>query len=405
VALAACCLGALAGPATAGASGGFAGPRLSARAAALIEQQTGEQLVGLNENARVPIASTTKLMTALLTLEQVPHLETQFPTPAYYLSPADSQIGLRTGERMSVHDLLLALLLPSADDAAYSLAYNLGHGSVDRFIVMMNARARELGLSHTHYSTPSGLDTPGNYSTAADLVKLASFVLTHHKTFARIVALPHATLNTGDRVRDVANRNDLVGRVPGVNGVKTGHTLSAGYVLVGSGTRDGMTLISVALGTPTPAARDADTMALLDWGFAHARLATPIHAGDVLARPTVKDQSSLHPEVIAATTFTRVVPRAAHLSIKLDLPKQLAGPLRARAAVGTVEVLVDGRRVGTVRLLLAHAVPAVSPLTKATNFITRPSTLVLLVVLLGGAAAVKLRRRGQTRHAEPEPST
>ncbi len=387
------------------AAASFAGPRLNARAAALIEEQTGEQLVGLNENAQVPIASTTKLMTALLTLEQVKHLGTMFSTPTYYLSPADSQIGLQTGERMSVRDLLVALLLPSADDAAYSLAYNLGHGSVGRFIGMMNVRAHQLGLNRTHYSTPSGLDTPGNYSTASDLVKLASYVLTHDKTFARMVALPRATLHTGDHVRDVVNRNDLVGRVPWVNGVKTGHTLGAGYVLVGSGTRGGMTLISVALGTPSLAARDADTMALLDWGFGHARLATPIHAGDVLARPTVKDQSNLHPEVIAATTFTRVIPRAARLSLKLEVPKQLTGPLSARTAVGSVDVLVDRRRIGTVRLLLAHAVPAVSPLTKAANFITRPSTLVLLIALLGGAAALKLRRRGQTRHAEPEPST
>src|SRR6202011_2379807 len=108
-----------------------------------------------------------------------------------------------------------------------------------RFIGMMNARARELGLSHTHYSTSSGLDTPGNYSTASDLVKLASYELTHHKTFARFVALPGAVLKTGDHVRYVANRNDLVGRVSWINGVKTGHTLGAGYVLVGSGTQGG----------------------------------------------------------------------------------------------------------------------------------------------------------------------
>ena len=95
----------------------------------------------------------------------------------YYAAPVDSQIGLVPGERMSVHDLLLALMLPSADDAAEDLAFNVGHGSIARFIGMMNARARELGLTHTHYSTPIGLDTPGNYSSASDLVKLASYAL------------------------------------------------------------------------------------------------------------------------------------------------------------------------------------------------------------------------------------
>ena len=137
-----------------------------------------------------------------------------FTEPDYYPAAVDSQIGLSPGERMSVHDLLLALLLPSADDAAEDLAYNVGHGSVGSFIGMMNVRARELGLSHTHYSTPIGLDTPGNYSDAADLVKLASFLLVHHPFFAHAVALPSALLRTGNYRRFVTNRNTLVGRVP-----------------------------------------------------------------------------------------------------------------------------------------------------------------------------------------------
>ena len=115
---------------------------------------------------------------------------------------------------------------------------------------MMNARsASSSGCTHTHYSTPIGLDTPGNYSIAADLVKLASYDLEHSRYFARIVALPHAVLHSGDYPRYVVNRNDLVAEYPWINGVKTGHTNDAGYVLVASGHRDGMTLISAVLGT------------------------------------------------------------------------------------------------------------------------------------------------------------
>src|SRR5207302_6492231 len=124
------------------------------------------------------IASTTKLMTALLTIEHA-GLEQVFTEPNYYPAAVDSQIGLRPGERMTVHDLMIALLLPSADDAAENLAYNVGHGSVARFVAMMNARARQLHLTRTHYSTPIGLDTPGNYSSAGDLVRLAAYVLRH----------------------------------------------------------------------------------------------------------------------------------------------------------------------------------------------------------------------------------
>src|SRR6201999_4620723 len=103
-----------------------------------------------------------KLMTALVVLEHVHKLSTVFTQNDYTAASVDSQIGLEPGERMSVHDLLLAMMLPSADDAAEDLAYNVGHGSVARFVAMMNARARELHLTHTHYTTPIGLDTPGN---------------------------------------------------------------------------------------------------------------------------------------------------------------------------------------------------------------------------------------------------
>ncbi len=368
-------------------------PALSARAAILVEQSTGQILFRDDAFHELPIASTTKLMTALLVIEHTRSLSTMFTEPDYYPAAVDSQIGLSPGERMSVHDLLLALLLPSADDAAEDLAYNVGHGSVGSFIGMMNVRARELGLSHTHYSTPIGLDTPGNYSDAADLVKLASFLLVNHPFFAHAVALPSALLRTGDYRRFVTNRNTLVGRVRWINGVKTGHTGAAGYVLVGSGTRGGVTMLSAVLGTPSEEARDGDTLAVLDYGFANFRMARPVLAGAVLARPTVKDRPGVHAQVIAATSFVRALPRSDHVSLQVEAPEQLAGPLRRHHRVGTVIVLANGRPIARVALLLATALPAVSPLTIAARFIARPFTLLALVLLLGGLGAIAVRHR------------
>ena len=380
-------------------------PNLTGTAAALIEQSTGAQLYVSNANAELPIASTTKLMTALLTLEQVPRLSTIFTQNDYVPAAADSVISLVPGERMSVHDLLLAMLLPSADDAAEELANNIGHGSVTEFVAMMNDRALQLGLAHTHYSTPIGLDTPGNYSSASDLVELARYLLIHEPFFARAVRARDAVLRTGHYVRQVANRNDLVGRVRWITGVKTGHTADAGYVLVGSGTRDGMTLISAVLGTPSPAARDASTLALLDYGFANFRLTRPIVAGMVLARPPVRDQPGLRPQVIAARTVTQVVPRDESVQVKLELPHELAGPLARHAVVGTAVALASGRAIARVPLVLVSAVPAASPLMVAARLIARPFTLVLLVVLVAAAIALILRRRMRGRDpAGPEPA-
>src|SRR5204863_5799780 len=152
----------------------------------------------------LPIASTTKLMTALVVLHHA-RLRQTFAAPAYYPAPAESQIGLAPGERMSVHDLLIALLLPSANDAAEDLAYNVGHGSVGRFVAMMNARAHELGLSHTHYTTPVGLDAPGNYSSAHDLLVLARYLLRTEPYVASVVRQRRAVLRTGSHVRAVVN--------------------------------------------------------------------------------------------------------------------------------------------------------------------------------------------------------
>ncbi len=379
-------------------------PQLGVSAAILIEESTGQRLYGVNPDRQVAIASTTKLMTALLTLEHVRRLSRMFTQNDYFPAAVDSQLGLVPGERMSVHDLLLAMLLPSADDAAEDLAYNVGGGSVGYFVAMMNVRARELGLVHTHYSTPIGLSIPGNYSSASDLVKLASFLLRNHPFFARAVALPSAVLLTGNHTRFAINRNDLVGRVSWINGVKTGHTRDAGYVLVGSGTRGGMTLISAVLGTSSPSARDSNTLALLGYGFANFRLARPVLAGSVIARPTVRDRPSVRADVIAARSFARVVPRTTRLTTRAQLPRQLAGPLRWHAVVGEVLVLANGRRIARIPLLLARALPAVSPLTLAARFFARPSTLVSLVVLLGaviGLARVwRWRLRG--RAARPE---
>ncbi|MGZ4194587.1 MAG: D-alanyl-D-alanine carboxypeptidase family protein [Solirubrobacteraceae bacterium] len=380
-------------------------PALSVSAAALYAPATNQMLYGVNAQKRVAMASATKLMTALVVLQHVHRLSTTFAQNDYRSAAVDSQIGLVPGERMSVHDLLLALMLPSADDAAEDLAFNVGHGSVARFVGMMNAEARALGLRHTHYTTPIGLDTPGNYSTAADLVKLADYDLTHSAYFARIVALPRATLYSGNHVRTVTNRNDLVGRYPWIDGVKTGHTLDAGYVLVASGHRGGMALISAVLGTDSETSRDANTLALLNYG-ASFRVWTPVRKGQIMARPTVKEQPTVHPSVSAAGGYRHILPRSARVRVTVTVPHQLAGPLPAQSVVGTATV-TDGRRVlARIPLVLTQRLAAVSGLTRAARFVTRPLALAAFAAAAGAAALlvrnVRRRRRIDRRGRELE---
>ena len=374
-------------------------PRLGVRGAALIEESTDQPLFGENANGELAIASTTKLMTALITLEHT-RLNRVFADPDVHLSSEDSQIGLEPGERMSVHDLLLAMLLPSADDAAIDLAYNVGHGSISRFVGMMNARARQLGLTHTHYATPSGLDTPGNYSSANDLVKLARYDLQHEPFFRFAVRQTHAVLRTGNHARYVTNLNGLL-RFPWINGVKTGHTLDAGYVLVASGTKGGMTLIDAVLGTSSEAARDSNALALLHWGFSSFGLRTPVHAGKVLALPAftgiAPGAPGAHARLIAASTYTHVFPRSASVTLRVHAPAQLTGPLPAQSSVGWVSVVENHRVVTRVPLLLVSAVPAIKKSHPVASAVVVSVTLSGLLVAVGAAIGLTMFWREWTR--------
>jgi serine-type D-Ala-D-Ala carboxypeptidase (penicillin-binding protein 5/6) len=379
-------------------------PPLPVRAAALLEESTGQQLFGDNANAELPIASTTKLMTALVTLRHA-RLSTVFADPDYYPASEDSQIGLVPGERMSVHDLVIALLLPSADDAAEDLAYNVGHGSVGRFEGMMNARARELGLAQTHYTTPSGLDTPGNYSSAHDLILLARYDLMTQPFFRAVVRLQSAVLRTGNHVRVVTNLNDLLGRYSWINGVKTGHTLGAGYVLVLSGTRPptqhGMTLIDAVLGTTSEAARDQAALTLLNWGFANFTLRTPVRAGQLLARVAVTGGAGGPPNqtarLVAAATDTHVFAKGARISLRVHAPAALTGPLPANDTVGWVTVRDGGEVQARIPLRLASALAAIKHSAALASVFVLSATLSGLVLAAGAAIGLTMFWREWSR--------
>jgi D-alanyl-D-alanine carboxypeptidase (penicillin-binding protein 5/6) len=380
---------ALAGVATAGPPP----PDIHVRASALIDADTGQQLYGRNASSKVAIASATKLMTALVALQHA-HLDEVLVAPPYQLAAVDSQIGLEAGQRMTVADLIAAMMLPSADDAAHDLAYNIGGHSVTRFVAMMNSEAARLGLRHTHYSTPVGLDTPGNYSTANDLVALAQYVLRTQPFVRRVVALPKARIRIGGEFRTVTNLNGLVGRVSWVTGVKTGHTLEAGYVLVGAGRRHGMTLISAVLGASSESAREADTLAVLKWGLDNFRLVSPLSPGQVVARRPVRGRDGLRLALVSTGSFRRVLSRSSPVTTVVHAPQQLKGPLRKGAVAGSVVVLAGGKPVARIPLKLGRAVPA-PPAGISPTTIVGPFTLVLLVLLLG-VAVIRARRERPT---------
>jgi len=362
----------------------------SASAAIVMDARSGETMLAKHPDSRRPIASTTKLMTALLVLESG-ELDKTFTAPAYNALPAESKINLRSGERMTGRDLLTALLLESANDAAVDLAQGVA-GSRPAFVARMNRRARQLGLRNTRYANPIGLDAPGNYSSARDLATLARRLMAN-PTFAAIVDRPAATLRSGDHPRTIRNRNLLIGRHRFVDGVKTGHTNTARYVLVGAAHGNGGKVVSVVLGEPSESARDVDTLALLRWGVDQYRRVTVLRPGRTVAYAKVAYHDDLRIRLTTKRGATFTLRRGERLTTRVHAPKQLDGPIAAGRRVGSVDVLYLGRRVKTLGLVTARAVPGSTFFARAMDPLGPVlTTLALVLVVLGGVlAGLRLR--------------
>ena len=374
-------------------------PAVAADSAIVVETSTGEVVYARRPDRSRPIASATKLMTALLVLERLPR-DRRVPASSYRPAPIESQIGLRPGEELTVADLLRGLMLASANDAAVTLA-EATSGSRPAFVRAMNARARRLGLTGTRFANPIGLDAPNNRSTARDLVRL-TLQLRTHGFFRRIVALEQATLRSGDRVRVVRNRNTLVAHRR-VDGVKTGHTRLAEYVLVGSGrSAAGVRLISVVLGEPDEASRNEDTLELLTWGFRQFRVLRPVRRGQSFpqARSPIRYRRGAELSLVASTGVRRVVRRGRRApTVEVTgVPERVEGPVRRGQRVGAAAVRVrQGSRVlAEVPLVAAAAVPEADLEQRVKDLVTRPYTPVaLLAAVIGSVLGVRALRRGR----------
>ena len=378
-------------PGVAGAQRGGTPPRVKAPAAILVEPATGDVVFARKPGARRPIASTTKLMTALLALERLSLDDVLVQVP-YSAAPAESVAGFQRGERVTVRDVLRALLLASANDAAATLAVRIS-GTRARFVQDMNRRAEELGLTDTSYANPIGLDDPDNFSSAADLVKLA-LVLRTKPFFRDTVDLPRVTIRSGAFPRTFVNRNTLVRITPSVDGVKTGRTNAAGYVLVGSASRNGVTVLSAVLGDQSESARNADTLRLLRYGLRRYGRKAAVRAGRRFARSQLRYRDA-SVALVAGRDVVRTARRGERLDVRvMDAPAELDGPLPQGSRVGTIVVRQRGQLVARVPLVTAAAVTEAGAADRLKDFVSRTRTVLLLsVFLLGSLLLVVLRRR------------
>lgn len=365
------------------------GPRLDARSWGVIDARTGDVLTSHAGNRELPIASTTKLMTAYVAMREMP-LDRIVRAQPYRPEFGESLMGLRVGERISVRDLLYGLILRSGNDAAHTLAIAAA-GTEQRFVAEMNRYAAALGLSHTHYANPVGLDEKGNYSSAFDLMTLTRHLL-GEPAFAKIADSRSAVLRSVHPQRRIATINELLLMAPWVTGVKTGHTFGALYLLVGSGRRKGTSLISAVVGTWTDEERFDDSLALLGWGFSQYRRRLPIRRGQDLAEPEIRYSGGRLP-LRAEHSLQVGVRRGQQLDLRVRAPQEVEGPLRRGAKLGLASVFVEGRKVGSVALRSSRQVPKASLFDRARATVADNSIPIGIAAFVILMIAVMLLRR------------
>ena len=324
-----------------------AAPNVSASAYVLMDADSGRVLLARCETDELPIASTTKIMTALVALRHS-RMSDLVTVKREHLKEGSSMY-LAEGEKLTMEALLYGLMLPSGNDAAECIADYCGDGT-EQFVRWMNETAAELGMTHTFFANPSGLDAQGHYSCALDMARLMACAM-REPAFAQIVSAQTATVGT----RTMGNHNKLLGTVEGCIGGKTGYTGKAGRTLVTCAERDGLRLIAVTL-------HDGDDWkdhtALYDYGFSAYHRESAVARGETCALAAVRGGETSCVALSAAEGFSCALAEGETLTLRIETAEAVQAPVRAGQPLGEAVVLLDGAEVGRVKLVARTGVKA-----------------------------------------------
>jgi len=329
----------------------IAAPRLNATAAAVIDMNSGRILYEKNARIRKAMASTTKIMTAIVAIENA-DLEEEVTVSKRAAEINGSDINLKTGEKLKMEELLYGLMLKSGNDAAIAIAEHVG-GSVEEFCEMMNRKAASLGAINTHFTSPHGLDMPEHYTTALELANITAYAL-RNPIFNSIVCQKHAAITN----RELNNTNELLGVYPGVDGVKTGYTGQAGRCLVTSATKNQMRIITVVLGSPTRSARAQSSTSLLNYAFNNYQLNTlslkDEHKDSIVVNKGAIQKLNVDVENSVKIPLTE--DERKKLKEKISLPKEVKAPVKKGQKLGSITWELDGQELCSSTLIASEDV-------------------------------------------------
>jgi D-alanyl-D-alanine carboxypeptidase (penicillin-binding protein 5/6) len=334
-------------------------PELKARSYVVIDHDSGRVLAALEPDSRQEPASLTKVMTAYGVFRALKEgrikLDDMVTISEHAWKQEGSRMFVEVGKQVSVENLLQGMIVQSGNDATVALAEHVA-GTEPTFVQMMNAYAKELGMAGSHFTNSAGMPDPEHYMTARDAAILSSALIREFPDYYRWYAQKEFTWNGITQ----QNRNGLLWREPTVDGVKTGHTETAGYCLIASAKREGMRLVSVVLGSDSMRAREDANMALLNYGFNFFETRRLYAAGEPLTTARVWKGAST--EVgLALKRDLFVTGQRGHVgSVKaeFELPERLVAPLSAQAPIGKARIVVDGATIATHDLFPAADVPA-----------------------------------------------
>lgn len=324
-------------------------PEISAKAALLMEKETGKVLYSKNPDEQLPMASVTKIMTLLITAEMLDSgemtMDDMIQASAYASSMDGSVIWLEGGENMSAYDLLKSIVISSANDACVAVAEYIA-GNEEEFVKLMNKRAAELGMTRTNFVNCAGYDDENHYSTARDIAIMAS-ELRKHSCYDEFLLTRLSSVRTGtERETQLLNTNKLITGYNGITGLKTGTTDNAGYCFVGSAKRGEMEIIAVVLGADSDNARFEQAETLLDYGFAGFEVFTPQFDMEKLMPVAVDKGVAKSVSVCAENTGTCIIPRGTSGSVRYNY-----------AISSIVEAAIEkGQKIGKIQAVLNEQV-------------------------------------------------
>ena len=334
-------------------------PQVDARAYIVVDHRTDKILASKDAVARMEPASLTKLMTAYIVFQELAagklKLDEQVTVSEHAWRSEGSRTFIELGKPVSVEDLILGMVVQSGNDATIALAERIA-GTEETFAQMMNANAKRLGMVGSHFENSSGLPSPQHYTTARDLSLLANAIISEYPQYYKWFSVREFQHN-GIKQQ---NRNGLLEKDPTVDGLKTGHTDSAGFCLVTSALRNGMRLVSVVMGSASMAARENASAALLNYGFTFYETKLVVKGGTTLATTHVWKAQTPSVDLGIKDDFYITLPRdqADNIKTTVDIPPRLIAPLAADANIGSLRIFTANETLTTLPLHPLKNVPA-----------------------------------------------